>query len=218
MAPSMRPANCPNRSYPAFGQELHLAPRCTVLTSTTSNTRWHRLNGRSNWGNGFPSPLSKARAQEQLWVLVPLPTVTVFCSSFPYLGRGLYISWISPSRSGPEHTYLLVSRQIHSPSSSLLLQALLGPYSGLYRPGETLHQSFTSGRNFQIQLSFLVPYSAWYSLQLRKTQLLPNQCPQFLDSYQSSHNKTFPLLCHCFVCTKTKLFCPLLNVLIWNMI
>lgn len=147
MAPSMRPANRPNRSYPAFGQEPHLAPRCTVLTSTTSNTRWHRLNGRSNWGNGFPSPLSKARAQEQLWVLVPLPTVTVFCSSFPYLGRGLYISWISPSRSGPEHTYLLVSRQIHSPSSSLLLQALLGPYSGLYRPGETSHQEGISKFN-----------------------------------------------------------------------
>lgn len=217
MAPSTRPASRLNRSFRGFGQEPHLAPRCTVLTSTTSNTRWHRLNGRSNWGNCFPS-LSTARAQEQLCLLVPLPTVPVFCSSLSYLGRGRYISWISPSRSGPAHTYLLVSKQIHSPSSSLLLQALRGPYSGSYRPGKTSHQSFTSASHFQIRLRFLVPYSAWYSLQLRKTQLVPNQCPQLLDSYQSSHNKTLPLLCHCFVCTKTNLFCPLLNVLKWNMI
>lgn len=54
------------------------------------------------------------------------------------------------------HTYLLVSKQIHSPLSSLLLQALLGPYSGLYRPGKAkikaLNQEVISKFNFIVKV------------------------------------------------------------------
>lgn len=51
MTHSMRPANNLSRLSQGFQQEPRLTLTCSVLTSPTSNTRWHRLNGRSNWGN-----------------------------------------------------------------------------------------------------------------------------------------------------------------------
>lgn len=67
------------------------------------------------------------------------------------------------------HTYLLVSKQIHSPLSSLLLQALLGPYSGLYRPGnaktKALNQEVISKFNFIVKvlssLSIFLVHACW---------------------------------------------------------